>query len=52
MTGLVELGAKAVPLDVTDDTGMQHFVDAALAAEGRIDALANNAGYVTIPFHD
>ena len=32
-------------LDVTDDASMTAFVDAVLAAEGRIDVLVNNAGY-------
>lgn len=38
-------GAKVVSLDVTDDVSMRAAVDAVLAAEGRIDALVNNAGY-------
>ena len=38
-------GAKTLSLDVTDDESMQNAVGAVMAAEGRIDALVNNAGY-------
>src|SRR5574341_412936 len=38
-------GARIVRLDVTDEASMKSAVDALLAAEGRIDALVNDAGY-------
>lgn len=38
-------GAKVLSLDVTDEASMKAAVDALLGAEGRIDALVNNAGY-------
>lgn len=45
MDDLVGEGAKALSLDVTDDASMRTAVEAILGAEGRIDALVNNAGY-------
>lgn len=45
MADLAALGAKIRELDVTDEDSMTGFVEAVLAAEGRIDALVNNAGY-------
>ena len=45
MADLVALGAKTHALDVTEEEGMTAFVDWVLSAEGRIDALVNNAGY-------
>lgn len=44
---LVSLGAKVLPLDVTDESSMSEFVNSVLSSEGRIDALVNNAGYGT-----
>ena len=38
-------GAKVLSLDVTDEASLKSAVDALLGAEGRIDALVNNAGY-------
>lgn len=38
-------GAAVLRLDVTDDGSMRAAVRDVLAAEGRIDALVNNAGY-------
>jgi NAD(P)-dependent dehydrogenase (short-subunit alcohol dehydrogenase family) len=37
---------EVLRLDVTDQTSIEAAVDAVLAAEGRIDALVNNAGFV------
>ena len=45
MAPLVDAGGKALSLDVTDDASMVAAVDAIIAAEGKIDALVNNAGY-------
>lgn len=45
MSDLVALGAKTHSLDVTEEGSMTAFVDRVLSAEGRIDALVNNAGY-------
>jgi NAD(P)-dependent dehydrogenase (short-subunit alcohol dehydrogenase family) len=45
MADLATQGAKVLSLDVTDEASMKAAVDALLAAEGRIDALVNNAGY-------
>ena len=45
MEPLAEAGVVVRSLDVTDDASMTAFVDAVLAAEGRIDVLVNNAGY-------
>ena len=38
-------GTKVLALDVTDDASMQAAIKAILDAEGKIDALVNNAGY-------
>ena len=45
MTDIQAVGAKVLSLDVTDETSMTAAVNALLSAEGRIDALVNNAGY-------
>jgi NAD(P)-dependent dehydrogenase (short-subunit alcohol dehydrogenase family) len=45
MADIQAAGAKVLAMDVTDETGMQAAVNELLAAEGRIDALVNNAGY-------
>jgi NADP-dependent 3-hydroxy acid dehydrogenase YdfG len=38
-------GCRTLALDVTDDASMRAAVDAVVAAEGRVGALVNNAGY-------
>jgi NAD(P)-dependent dehydrogenase (short-subunit alcohol dehydrogenase family) len=45
MADIQAAGAKLLAMDVTDEAGMQAAVNGLLAAEGRIDALVNNAGY-------
>ena len=45
MAELEDRGGHALSLDVTDDASMEAAVGAVLEAEGRIDALVNNAGY-------
>ena len=45
MADLVAAGAKTLQLDVTDEASMTAAVETMLSAEGRIDALVNNAGY-------
>ncbi len=45
MADIAAVGAKVLSLDVTDETSMINAVQTLLAAEGRIDALVNNAGY-------
>jgi NADP-dependent 3-hydroxy acid dehydrogenase YdfG len=42
---LAEAGLHTLALDVTDEASMQAAVDAVEAAEGRVGALVNNAGY-------
>lgn len=45
MADLVAQGAVALRMDVSDDASLVAGVNALLEAEGRIDALVNNAGY-------
>lgn len=45
MADIEAMGAKVLPLDVTDDDSMTTAVQTLLTAEGQIDALVNNAGY-------
>jgi NAD(P)-dependent dehydrogenase (short-subunit alcohol dehydrogenase family) len=48
-----ELGAVGLPLDVTDRTSFQAFLDAAESALGPLDVLVNNAGIMPSgPFLD
>lgn len=41
-----ELGARFVPIDVTDDASVAAAADDVAAHEGRVDVLVNNAGIV------
>jgi NAD(P)-dependent dehydrogenase (short-subunit alcohol dehydrogenase family) len=43
-----DIGALAVPGDVTDPTHAQKLIGAALEHFGRVDALVNNAGYAPV----
>ena len=45
MADIVASGAKALPLDLTDEASMVACVRRLLDEQGRIDALVNNAGY-------
>ncbi len=45
MTALVEKGATAFSMDVTDDASMVAGIDRVIAETGRLDVLVNNAGY-------
>lgn len=45
MEDLRAAGAQVLALDVTDEASLQGAVKEMLSAEGRIDALVNNAGY-------
>jgi NAD(P)-dependent dehydrogenase (short-subunit alcohol dehydrogenase family) len=45
MEDLRTTGARILALDVTDEASMRAAVDALLVAEGRLDALVNDAGY-------
>ncbi|PAP76662.1 oxidoreductase [Rubrivirga marina] len=45
MAHLGARGGHALALDVTDDASMEAAVQTILDAEGRVDALVNNAGY-------
>ncbi len=45
MSDIQSEGAQVLSLDVTDDASMEAAVQHLLAAEGRLDALVNNAGY-------
>lgn len=40
--------AKAVALDVTDETAVQGAIDAAIDRFGRLDVVVNNAGYANL----
>jgi NAD(P)-dependent dehydrogenase (short-subunit alcohol dehydrogenase family) len=43
-----EIGARAVPLDVTDRAGFTKFLDEAESREGPLDVLINNAGIMPL----
>jgi len=43
-----ELGAEALPLDVTDIRGFTGFLDEVERRHGRIDVLINNAGIMPL----
>jgi NAD(P)-dependent dehydrogenase (short-subunit alcohol dehydrogenase family) len=45
MSDIQSEGAQVLSLDVTDDASMEAAVQHLLTAEGRLDALVNNAGY-------
>jgi NAD(P)-dependent dehydrogenase (short-subunit alcohol dehydrogenase family) len=45
MADIAAEGAQVLALDVTIEASMQDAVNALLKAEGRVDALVNNAGY-------
>ena len=45
MQGLAAAGARLLRMDLTDDASITAAMDALRHAEGRLDALVNNAGY-------
>ena len=45
MADIAAEGARVLRMDVADEASMTSGVQQLLAAEGRIDALVNNAGY-------
>lgn len=45
VSDLAERGATTLPLDVTDEGGIEAAVKAVSEAEGAVDVLVNNAGY-------
>ncbi len=45
MADIQSAGAKTLSLDVTDEASMVAAIQQLLSAEGRLDALVNNAGY-------
>jgi short-subunit dehydrogenase len=45
MDDIKKLGAKILPMDVTDDASMVKGVETIIKQEGRIDVLINNAGF-------
>src|SRR5262245_25948388 len=42
-------GARFVACDVTDEASVEAAVGSALAIEGRLDVMVNNAGIITAP---
>lgn len=45
MDEIAAAGAKVLAIDLTDEASMTTAINTLLAAEGRLDALVNNAGY-------
>jgi hypothetical protein len=45
MEDIVQAGGKAIAMDITDESQVQHAVDQVMNEQGNVDVLINNAGF-------
>jgi short-subunit dehydrogenase len=45
MEDIVQAGGKAIAMDITDESQVQHAVDQVMHEQGNVDVLINNAGF-------